>query len=122
MTSHPVQHSLQSSQQPPAPKSTPSVAVNDASARKRLAVAPSPLNEVKLELGVILLAGTVLWLAADSITANVATQLLILLGYGMSAAAWLVFRTRRIVRQLAAGASPADSHQSDVIHPGHETQ
>jgi thiol:disulfide interchange protein len=80
------------------------------------------LNEVKLELGVILLAGTVLWLAADSITANVATQLLILLGYGMSAAAWLVFRTRRIVRQLAAGASPADSHQSDVIHPGHETQ
>jgi len=122
VTSHPVQHSLQSSQQPPAPKSTPSVAVNDASARKRLAVAPSPLNEVKLELGVILLAGTVLWLAADSITANVATQLLILLGYGMSAAAWLVFRTRRIVRQLAAGASPADSHQSDVIHPGHETQ
>jgi len=110
------------SAEPPAQKTVPPVAINAAVARKRLHVAPSPLNGVKLELGFILLAGIVLWLAADSITADVATQLLILLGFGVSAAAWLVWRTRRIVRQLAAGARPADSHQTDVSQPGHETQ
>lgn len=111
------------SAEPPAQKTVPPAAINDAAvARKCLHVAPSPLNGVKLELGFILLAGIVLWLAADSITADVATQLLILLGFAVSAAAWLVWRTRRIVRQFAAGARPADKHQSDPSQPGHETQ
>lgn len=111
------------SAEPPAQKTVPPVAISDAAAvRKRLDVAPSPLNGVKLELGFILLAGIVLWLAADSITADVATQLLILLGFAVSAAAWLVWRTRRIVRQFTAGAHSTDRHPSDVSQPGHETQ
>jgi hypothetical protein len=88
--------------------------------QQRLAVAPSPLNGVKLELGFILLAGIVLWLAADSITANVATQLLLLSSFGLSAAGWLVWRTRRVVRRLAEHKEPAMPKENDC--QDHEAQ
>ncbi len=61
-------------------------------------VAASPFNGVKMELGIILLLGFILWLAADSITASVVTQLLLLVGYGVAGAAWLIFRTRRVIQ------------------------
>ncbi len=70
------------------------------SAGKGFGVAASPLNSVKLELGIILFVGLLLWLAVDSITADFANQLLILAFFGGVGALWLVFRTRRTLKQL----------------------
>jgi ABC-type nickel/cobalt efflux system permease component RcnA len=50
-----------------------------------------------MELGMALFLGFVLWLAADSITASITTQLLLLVGYGLLSASWLVYRTRRVL-------------------------
>ena len=63
-------------------------------------VAASPLNRVKFELGVIICVGAMLWLAVDSITANVVEQLLILFVYGLGGMVWLMARTRKIVKSV----------------------
>ncbi len=68
--------------------------------KKGFGVAASPFNGIKIELGIAISIGFVLWLAADSITASIATQLLLLVGYGLFSAGWLVYRTRRIVQQI----------------------
>ena len=81
------------------------------SAGKGFGVAASPLNSVKLELGIILFAGLLLWLAVDSITADLSNQLLILLGYSVTGGLWLVLRTRRILRQLAQN-NRDDEHET----------
>ncbi len=70
------------------------------SAGKGFGVAASPLNSVKLELGMILFVGLLLWLAVDSITADLSNQLLILAAYSLAGGLWLVLRTQRILRQL----------------------
>mgnify|MGYP006944247948 CR=1 FL=1 len=61
-------------------------------------VAVSPFNGIKIELGFAILLGAILWLAADSITANEGTQWLILLGYGLLSMLWLVLRSRAVLR------------------------
>jgi len=68
---------------------------------KGFGVAASPFNRVKLELGVIFALGLLLWLAADSITASLAEQLLLLGGYGLLGMLWLVWRTRRLLARHA---------------------
>jgi hypothetical protein len=80
-------------QQQSHPESSPSQAKNG------FGVAASPLNTVKMELGIVLFLGFVLWLAADSITGSITTQLLLLVSYGLLSAGWLVFRTRSVVQQ-----------------------
>jgi len=87
-----------------------------AAAKKQtgFGVAPSPFNGVKLELGLLLVAGVVIWLAAESIIASVDGQLLLLAGYGVAAALWLTFRTRRVLRRCAeeaAARGPDDIHR-----------
>ena len=65
-------------------------------------VAASPFNSVKMELGIALIIGLVLWLAADSITASVGAQLLLLVGYGLISSVWLIFRTHRVLKQCGS--------------------
>lgn len=79
-------------------------------AEKGFGVAASPLNRVKLELGIILFVGLLLWLAVDSITGDVANQLLILAAFGGGSALWLVIRTRRILKQF--GEQLAETHEA----------
>lgn len=66
---------------------------------RNFGVAASPFNGIKVELGFAIIFGTILWLAADSITANEGTQGLILLGYGLLSMLWLVLRTRAVLRR-----------------------
>jgi hypothetical protein len=87
--------SQHSDQDPSSP--TPSL----PSSKKGFGVAASPFNGVKIELGFVLILGFVLWLAADSITASITAQLLLLMGYGCISAFWLVIRTQRIMRQIS---------------------
>ena len=59
----------------------------------------SPLNPVKLELGVIVLGGLLLLLLQQRIVSELWLQVLLLLGYGFLGAAWVVVRTRRVLRR-----------------------
>ena len=67
--------------------------------KKGFGVKASPFNGVKLELGIILALGALLWLAADSITANLDAQLLLLAAFGLLGMVWLIVRTRRVLNQ-----------------------
>jgi hypothetical protein len=63
-------------------------------------VAASPFNGVKLELGIVLGLGLLLWLGADSITAHWPTQLLLLGAYGLAGMLWLIWRTHQVLSRL----------------------
>ena len=69
-------------------------------------VAPSPFNSVKFELGVILLVGLLLLLAHGRVIGSPRLQLLLLVTYGIIGMAWLIVRTRRILRRQQAAARP----------------
>lgn len=72
-------------------------------------IAPSPFNGVKLELGVILLVGLLLLAVHDRFLTGLGPQLALLGGYGAASAAWLLVRTRRILRREARRAAGAPS-------------
>lgn len=65
----------------------------------------SPLNRVKLELGMAIMFGIIIWLLVDVITPSITKQLALLACYGFIAAVWLIFRTRQILKhhQSASG-------------------
>lgn len=72
-------------------------------------VAPSPLNAVKLELGVILVVGALLVLIQGRLTDNLVTQLLVLVSYGGLGASWLIVRAHRILRRITGEQRPGGS-------------
>lgn len=74
-------------------------AVAADSGNKGFGVAVSPLNIVKFELGVVICVAAALWLALDSITANLMGQLLILALYGVAGMVWIVYRTKRVLQR-----------------------
>lgn len=65
-----------------------------------MTVAASPFNGVKLELGLIFVVAVVYLLVIDRLVNSPLHQLLWLTAYGLGASAWLVFRIRRILRQI----------------------
>lgn len=66
-------------------------------------VAPSPLNAVKFDLGIILIGAALLLLVQGQLALTVGWQLLLLFSYGLLGMAWILFRTRCILtRTLAA--------------------
>ncbi|HFC54356.1 MAG TPA: hypothetical protein ENJ43_07990 [Gammaproteobacteria bacterium] len=65
-----------------------------------IGVAPSPLNKVKFELGVVLVALPLLWLVVERLVDGWVAQLALLLVAGCTAAVWLVLRTRSVLRRL----------------------
>ena len=74
-------------------------------------VSASPFNGVKLELGIALVLGALLWLGADSITASTEAQLLIFLGFGLLSTLWLVTRTRAVLRRYEAHETTDSIHK-----------
>jgi len=68
---------------------------------KGFTVAPSPLNVVKLDLGVILAVGVLLLLIQGRIVDSLPLQLLLLTTYGLLGMVWIVIRTRRVIAKLA---------------------
>ncbi len=64
---------------------------------KGMTVAPSPLNEVKLDLGIILAVGGLLLLAQGRVLDSLLLQLLVLVSYGLIGLIWIVVRTRQIM-------------------------
>lgn len=75
---------------------------SEARPRKDFGVDASPFNGIKLELGICLILGVLLWLGANSITADAGAQLLMLLAYSVAGAAWLMLRTRAVLHRCEA--------------------
>ncbi|MDG4555250.1 MAG: hypothetical protein P9E24_13560 [Candidatus Competibacter sp.] len=73
---------------------------NSITGGKGLTVAPSPLNEVKLDLGIILAVGVLLLLVQGRALDSLSLQLLLLLSYGLLGMVWIVIRTRRAMTQF----------------------
>jgi F0F1-type ATP synthase assembly protein I len=73
---------------------------DSVTARKGFAVAASPLNEVKLDLGVILVVGLVLFLVQERALDSLPLQLLLLLSYGVLGMIWIIVRARRVVAKM----------------------
>lgn len=71
-------------------------------------VAPSPLNAVKFDLGLILVGALLLLLVQGRLALTVGWQLLLLFGYGLLGMTWLLLRTRRILTQTLAAARQDD--------------
>jgi hypothetical protein len=69
--------------------------------RKGMTVAPSPLNEVKLELAIILVVGVLLLLAQGRIVDSLFVQLLVLVSYGVLGMLWIIVRARQVLRRIA---------------------
>ncbi len=67
---------------------------------KGLTVAPSPLNEVKLDLGIILAVGVLLLLVQGRVLDSLLPQLLLLLSYGLLGMLWIVIRVRRVMARF----------------------
>ena len=67
---------------------------------KGMTVAPSPLNEVKLDLGIILAVGGLLLLAQGRVLDSLLLQLLALVSYGLIGLIWIVVRTRQVMAKL----------------------
>lgn len=65
-------------------------------------VSASPLNAVKLDLGVILCVALLVWLMVEYLSDRVAVQVGVLALYGLVAMLWLIVRTRRIETALLA--------------------
>ncbi len=68
--------------------------------RRGVIVAASPLNQVKLELGILIVVSVLLLLVIPTFISDHIVQLMIYAGYGVSAAVWLVVRVRRVVSRL----------------------
>lgn len=64
-------------------------------------VAPSPLNHVKLELGLMLCLAVVLFLLVPRLSDDALVQTAILFGFGLAGMVWIVVRVRRVVRRQA---------------------
>jgi hypothetical protein len=75
--------------------------INSVTSGKGMMVAPSPLNEVKLDLGIILTVGVLLLLVQGRIVDSLLVQLLVLASYGLLGLCWIVIRTRKIMAGIA---------------------
>ncbi len=69
--------------------------------RQGLTVAPSPFNEIKLDLGVILIVGVVLLLVQGRALDSLLAQFLVLVCYGLLGMLWIIIRARRLMTRLA---------------------
>ena len=67
---------------------------------KGMTVAPSPLNEVKLDLGIILAVGLLLLFVQGRAVDGLPLQFLLLSSYGLLGMIWIVVRVRRVVAKL----------------------
>ena len=68
---------------------------------KGMTVAPSPLNEVKLDLAIILVVGLLLLLVQGRLLDSLLAQLLVLASYGVLGMLWIVIRARDILQRVA---------------------
>lgn len=65
------------------------------------AVAASPFNGVKVELGLLLIVMLPIWLLVHRFVSSTPLRLLSLCGFGIGAAIWILFRIQQVQQSLA---------------------
>ena len=70
------------------------------SRHRGMGVAPSPFNAVKFELALVVVGSVLVMLLSFSNTFSAVGQWLLLGGYGVAAALWVVVRTGKTLRRL----------------------
>ena len=78
---------------------------------KGMTVAPSPLNEVKLDLAIILVVGGLLLMVQGRLLDGLLAQLLVLASYGVLGMLWIVIRTRKILQRTTQDREPSNGPQ-----------
>ena len=63
-------------------------------------VAASPLNPVKLELGIILIIGFCLFFILSSVIDSQIMQIGVLSGFGCLSLFWIIYRVRKLMSEL----------------------
>jgi len=84
-----------------------------AQTRRRLIVNPSPLNVVKLELGLIVLVLVALGLLVEFHVSDPVGQLVSLIGIGGAGMTWVLLRTRSILKQAPQKAVDVSDNSSN---------
>jgi hypothetical protein len=69
---------------------------------RHFAVAASPFNLVKLELGILLVVAVVWAVLVSTFVEAAGTQLLLFVTYGIVAMGWLIGRTSRVLQAQAS--------------------
>ncbi|MCG6969974.1 MAG: hypothetical protein LJE85_09430 [Gammaproteobacteria bacterium] len=77
-------------------------------------VAPSPFNRVKLELAIIIVMGTVLFVGLDSITQDALIQTGLLFVAGTLGMVWIMWRSHRVGKRQNDWSNPQDSPEDQV--------
>ncbi|MBL4851776.1 MAG: hypothetical protein JKY90_05795 [Gammaproteobacteria bacterium] len=67
--------------------------------RGHVAVSASPFNGVKLELALILVIGLILWLILERLFPHRIEAFIMLVGYSLLAAGWIILRVRNVLKQ-----------------------
>ena len=67
--------------------------------KKGFTINASPLNPVKLDLGLVLIIGFMLLMLNEKLSDSRAVQFAILGGYGIVAMVYLIWRTRKLVKK-----------------------
>jgi len=80
------------------------------SAKKRLQVAPSPLNEVKLDIGLFILVGLILFLIVELVNIRQGLRFIVLGVWALSMLAWVVLKTQAIIKKTALQGNPLDNN------------
>lgn len=77
-----------------------------------MTVAPSPLNGVKLDLGVIFTVGVLLLLVQGRLIDSLVLQFLLIFSYSLLGMVWIIIRVRRVVVRVERERKPtADGAQ-----------
>lgn len=80
------------------------------SAKMRLQVAPSPLNEVKLDIGLFILVGLILFLIIELVEIRQGLRFIMLGVWALSMLAWVVLKTQAIIKKTALQGNPLNKN------------
>lgn len=79
-----------------------------------ITVAPSPLNGVKLELGIVLALAALVWVGLSASGLSGTAQVGIGFSFGLGGMLWLIVRARAVLRRHLASLEPAPGPRSGL--------
>ena len=89
--------------------------MSDLSSKKRMHVAPSPLNAVKLDLGLFMMIGLLLWLVLENINISETIMLVALGSWSLIALLWVVVKTRAIIEKTSRQENHLVQNNSEQV-------
>ena len=95
---------------------------SDSTDKKGLYVAPSPLNGVKLDLGLFILFGFVLFMVLENINISQGLRFLLLGCWALLMLVWVVVKTRAIIKKTSLQGNLFEQAGAEEREPSREQQ